>query len=387
MQIRSVDGKIQINRSYRNLLSIERTEKVQMSQKRRRTIFHLDMDHFYTAVEERERPELEGKTVIVGADPKEGKGRGVVHTCNYEARKLGIRSAMPISKAWKISPEAVYLPPNFELYVKVSNEIMDILRKRADKFERWGIDEAFMDVTSKTEDYAEAETLARQIKREIYEKERLTCSIGIGPNKLIAKMASDYQKPNGLTVVRKEEAQTFLAPLPVRKLLWVGRKTEQKLASIGIKTIGDLASYDPSVLIESFGVMGAQLHLMARGIDNSEVEERSEAKSLSRELTFEEDTSDSELILKSLDELSAQVHADIMKQKYNFKNVTVKVRYENFETHTHGKTLPHLTNRLQDLRKEARELVEAYMRPERRIRLIGVKVSGLESAQKQTTLA
>lgn len=358
-----------------------------MSQKRRRTIFHLDMDHFYTAVEERERPELEGKTVIVGADPKEGKGRGVVHTCNYEARKLGIRSAMPISKAWKISPEAVYLPPNFELYVKVSNEIMDILRKRADKFERWGIDEAFMDVTSKTEDYAEAETLARQIKREIYEKERLTCSIGIGPNKLIAKMASDYQKPNGLTVVRKEEAQTFLAPLPVRKLLWVGRKTEQKLASIGIKTIGDLASYDPSVLIESFGVMGAQLHLMARGIDNSEVEERSEAKSLSRELTFEEDTSDSELILKSLDELSAQVHADIMKQKYNFKNVTVKVRYENFETHTHGKTLPHLTNRLQDLRKEARELVEAYMRPERRIRLIGVKVSGLESAQKQTTLA
>jgi DNA polymerase IV (DinB-like DNA polymerase) len=357
-----------------------------MSQKKR-IIFHLDMDHFYTAIEERERLELKGKPVIVGADPKEGKGRGVVHTCNYEARKLGIRSAMPISKAWKISPEAVYLPPNFDLYIRVSNEIMDILRKHGDKFERWGIDEAFVDVSSRVKDCTEAEALARQIKSEILEKEKLTGSIGVGPNKLVAKIASDYQKPDGLTVVRDEEAEAFLAPLPVRKLLWVGRKTEQKLADMGIKTIGDLAGHDPSVLLESFGVMGAQLHLMARGIDNSEVEERGEAKSIGRELTFEEDTSDFELVLKSLNELSEQVHGDVVKQKCNFKNVTIKVRYENFETHMHGKTLPHVTNRLENMKKTARELMSAYLKPDRKIRLIGVRVSSLESARKQTTLA
>ena len=140
---------------------------------KRRIIFHLDMDHFFTAVEERERPEYKGKPVIVGANPKEGKGRGVVSTCNYETRRFGVRSGIPISKAWKLCPEAIYLPVNYELYTKVSNEIMEILRKHADKFEQWGIDEAFLDVTSKVKDYAEAEALARQIKREIYEKESL----------------------------------------------------------------------------------------------------------------------------------------------------------------------------------------------------------------------
>jgi DNA polymerase IV (DinB-like DNA polymerase) len=218
-----------------------------MSEKKR-GIFHLDMDHFYTAVEERERPEIRGKPVIVGADPKAGKGRGVVSTSNYEARKAGVRSGMPISQAWRLCSEAVYLPPNFPLYIKVSGEIMDIARKYTDKFEQWGIDEAFLDVTSKVKDYAEAEALARKIKQEIKEKQSLTCSIGVGPNKLIAKIASDFQKPDGLTIVREEEVEKFLAPLPVRKLLWVGRKTEAKLKALGVNTIGDLARYDPSAL-------------------------------------------------------------------------------------------------------------------------------------------
>jgi len=212
---------------------------------RKRIIFHLDMDHFYTAVEEREQPALKGKPVIVGADPKEGKGRGVVHTCNYEARRLGVRSGMPISRAWRTCPEAVYLPPNFALYIRVSNEIMNIARKYGYKFERWGIDEAFLDVTSKVRDFAEAEVVAKKLKEEIYEKEKLTCSIGIGSNKLVAKVASDHEKPNGLTVVKEEETKAFLAPLPVRKLLWVGRKTEQRLSVMGIKTISDLAHYEP----------------------------------------------------------------------------------------------------------------------------------------------
>jgi DNA polymerase IV (DinB-like DNA polymerase) len=352
----------------------------------KRMIIHVDMDHFFTAVEEREHPEFKGKPVIVGADPKEGKGRGVVSTCNYETRKFGVRSGMPISRAWKLCPEAVYLPVNYQLYAKVSDEIMRILRKYADKFERWGIDEAFLDVTSKVKDYGEAEDLARRIKREIFEKEMLTCSAGIGPNKLVAKIASDLQKPDGLTIVREKDAESFLSPLPVRKLLWVGRKTEQKLKRMGIKTIGDLAQYNPTVLAERFGVMGAQLHLMAHGIDRSEVEERTEVKSISRDLTFEEDTADFDFVLETLDKLSKEVHKDVVTRNLRFKTVTVKVRYENFETHTHGKTLPFITYRLQDLQKTARELVRDYFNPERKIRLIGIRVSNLTSGEKQKTL-
>ncbi|MEM4703969.1 MAG: DNA polymerase IV, partial [Candidatus Bathyarchaeia archaeon] len=246
--------------------------------------------------------------------------------------------------------------------------------------------EAFLDVTSKVKNFEEAVKLAQEIKKEIFEKEKLTCSLGIGPNKLVAKIASDFQKPDGLTAVKEEEAESFLAPLPVRKLLWVGRKTEQKLAQMGIKTVGDLAKYDPSVLIEAFGAVGTQLYMMARGIDNSEVEERSEAKSVSRESTFEEDTLDYELVFRTLDEISKQVHDDVLKQEYTFKTVTIKVRYENFETHTYAKTLPYKTNRLQDLQKTARELFKASLKRGRKIRLVGVRVSTLESTKKQKTL-
>jgi DNA polymerase IV (DinB-like DNA polymerase) len=351
-----------------------------------RIIFHLDMDHFYTAVEEREHPEYKGKPVVVGADPKQGAGRGVVSTSNYEARKVGIRSGMPISSAWKACPEAIYLRPNYPLYIRVSNEIMAIARKYAGKFEQWGIDEAFLDVTAKVKDYAEAEALAKQIKQEISEKEHLTCSIGVGPNKLTAKVASDYQKPDGLTVVKEDEVEQFLAPLPVRRLLWVGRKTEEKLKTMGISTIGDLARYDPTVLVETFGVMGTQMHLMARGIDRSEVEPRTEVKSISHETTFEEDTDDAGVVLSALDALSEAVAQEAANQQLFFKTGTVKVRYENFETHTHSKTLPFMTNRVQDLKKTASELLQPYLRRDRKIRLIGVRVSTLVKGEKQKTL-
>jgi DNA polymerase IV (DinB-like DNA polymerase) len=357
-----------------------------MSEKKR-IIFHMDMDHFYTAVEEREHPEYKGKPVVVGADPKEGKGRGVVSTSNYEARKAGVRSGMPISRAWKLCPEAVYLPPNFPLYIKISNEIMDIARKYADKFEQWGIDEAFLDVSARVKDYAEAEALAKQIKREIREKEHLTCSIGIGPNKLIAKIASDYQKPDGLTIVKESEAEAFLAPLAARKLLWVGRKTEAKLKTMGINTISDLARYDPTVLAEKFGVMGTQMHLMARGIDRSEVEARTEVKSISHETTFEEDTADADTVLRALAALSEEVCREVLNQNLFFKTVTVKLRYENFETHTRSKTLAFMTNRSQDLKKTAKELLQTYLRSDRKVRLIGVRVSNFVKGEKQKTLA
>jgi DNA polymerase IV (DinB-like DNA polymerase) len=293
---------------------------------------------------------------------------------------------MPISKAWKLCPQAIYLPVNYELYVKVSNEIMTMLREYSDKFEHWGIDEAFLDVTSKVKDYAEAEALARQIKKEIYEREKLTCSIGMGPNKLVAKIASDFQKPDALTIVREDEAEKFLASLPVRKLLWVGRKTEQKLGKLGIKTIGDLARYDPTVLAETFGNMGTQIYMMAHGIDKSEVAEAGEIKSISRQITFEEDTSDFNLIIKTLDRLSQEVCNDALKQNLYFRTVTIKVRYENFETHTHSKTLPLITNRSQDLNKTATELVQDYLRLDRKVRLVGLRVSNLASTEKQKTL-
>jgi DNA polymerase IV (DinB-like DNA polymerase) len=293
---------------------------------------------------------------------------------------------MPISKAWKLCPQAIYLPVNYALYMNVSERITEILRKYADKFERWGIDEAFLDVTSRAKDFAEAETLAREIKREIQDREKLTCSIGVGPNRLVAKIATEIQKPDGLTIVREEEVGKFLAPLPVRRLLWVGRKTEAKLSSIGVKTIGDLARSDPTVLTEMFGVIGAQMYLMAHGIDKSEVEERSEVKSISRETTFEQDTSDFGLVLETLEKIAKQVHEDVMEQNLYFKTVTIKVRYENFETHVHGKTLPFSTDRLQDLQRTARELLEAYFRADRKIRLIGVRVSTFTLAGKQKTL-
>jgi DNA polymerase IV (DinB-like DNA polymerase) len=352
-----------------------------------RIILHLDMDHFYTAVETRENPELKGKPVVVGADPKGGQGRGVVATSNYEARKSGVRSGMPISRAWKLCPEAVYLPPNFPLYVRVSGEIMGIARRYADKFEQWGIDEAFLDVSSRVKDYAEAEAFARKLQQEIREKEKLTCSIGVGPNKLVAKIASDYQKPDGLTVVKAEDVEKFLSPLPVRKLLWVGRKTEERLKTLGVNTIGDLAHFDPAVLTEMFGVAGTQMFLMAHGIDRGEVEERGEVKSISHESTFEEDVGDFSTVLETLDALAEDVAEEAKEQRLFFKTVTVKVRYENFETHTRSKTLGFMTNRSQDLKKMARELLFPYLSPERRIRLIGVRVSTFVSAEKQQTLA
>ena len=344
------------------------------------------MDHFYTAIEERERPEIKGKPVIVGSDPKEGKGRGVVSTSNYEARSVGVRSGMPISHAWKLCPLAVYLPPNFPLYIKVSNEIMEIARKYADKFEQWGIDEAFLDVSSKVKTPAEAEVYAKQIKQEIKAKIGLTCSVGVGPNKLIAKVASDFQKPDGFTIVSEEGAESFLAPLPARKLLWVGRKTEAKLKEMGVNTIGDLASFDPTVLSSAFGVAGVQMYLMARGIDRSEVIERMGVKSVSHETTFEEDTADENVIMQALIALCVDVQKETGDQHLLFKTVTLKIRYENFETHTRSKTLLFLTNRLYDLEKTAKEMLLTYLRSERKVRLVGVRVSSLVSAAKQKTL-
>jgi DNA polymerase IV (DinB-like DNA polymerase) len=351
-------------------------------------ILHVDMDHFFSAIEERERPEIRGRPVVVGADPQRGKGRGVVKTCNYQARAFGLRSGMPISTAWQLCPSAVYVRENYPLYKEVSEAIMTILRKYADKFQSWGFDEAFLDVSSRVQSFEEAAQLAVCIKHDILWHEELTCSIGVAANKLVAKIASDFKKPDGLTVVKEDEAKAFLAPLPVRKMLWIGEKSERRLNELGIKTIGDLARCDASLLVERFGVMGRRYQEWARGIYISEVEEgRRTRRSLGHESTFATNTGERELVLNKLEHMCHGIHERILKRNLLFKTVTVKIRYGNFETHSHGKTLQLYTSQFEELHKTAKELTHQYLDRNERIRLVGVRVSNLKSGKGQEILS
>ena len=227
----------------------------------------------------------------------------------------------------------------------------------------------------------------RSIKHEILWQEKLTCSVGVAPNKLVAKIASEFRKPDGLTVVRDGEAEAFLAPLPVRKMLWIGEKTEQRLKEIGIRTIGDLAKSDVSFLITRFGVMGRRFHEWARGCYVSEVSEgRRTRRSLGHETTFATDASERSQVLNRLDDICHSIHERVTKRNLLFKTVTVKIRYGDFETHTHGKTLPLHTDQLEELRKTTAGLVQPYLDNDRRIRLIGIRISSLKSGIGQRTL-
>jgi len=226
-----------------------------------RIILHVDMDCFFAQVEERESPEIKGKPVIVGSDPKEGKGRGVVATSNYLARAFGIHSAMPISIAYRKCPEAVFMPPRMDSYKEASMAVMEIFRSYADKFQQVSIDEAYLDI-SHIDDYDAARVLAEKIKKEVLEKEKLTCSIGIGPNKLVSKIAANENKPDGLTVVLPENVNVFLDPMPVRKLHGIGPKSAERLNSLGLETIKHLR--------ETKHEISEELRRMAFGADNRE---------------------------------------------------------------------------------------------------------------------
>jgi DNA polymerase IV (DinB-like DNA polymerase) len=350
-----------------------------------RIIIHLDMDHFFTAIEERENPKLKGKPVVVGADPKEGQARGVVSTCNYEARKFGIGSGMPISRAYKLCPDAEFLPVNMKLYVSVSEKVMDLIREYSDKHEQVSVDEMFLDVTHKVKSYEGAIILVKKIKRELKQKEKLTCSVGIGPNKLIAKIASDIQKPDGLTVVKPEKVMSFLGVLKVRKLWGVGVKTEERLHAIKTFTVRDLRKWKARDLVEKFGSFGYSLHDMARGIDYGEVEESEGVKSIRRERTYQKDTKDKKEIFKMIDKLSKEVYDEVKDYDLKFRTVTIRVRYEDFETHTGSKTLKFPTDKLIEIKKTAKILMERFL-GKKKIRLVGVGVSNLVSEEEQKKL-
>ena len=362
-----------------------------------KVILHVDMDSFFSAVEVRENPELKGLPVIVGggiraaeeekekaAEEPDRKIRGVVSTCSYEAREYGIHSAMPLSRAYKLCPDAKFLPVNMPLYKRVSREIMAILRKYADKIEQVSIDEAFLDVSTKVRDWDNAREYAQMIKREILEKEELTCSIGIAPNKTVAKIASAFVKPDGLTVVEEGKAREFLAPLPVKKIPGVGPKTDEMLKKMGIEQIGQLASCDVQKLVAKFGKYGTRLHLVANGVDESEVEEEWERKSLSRERTFAEDTRDVSILNDCVDGLAEEVYNAIKREGFVFKTVSIKVKFEDFAIHTRAKTLKSFHSDLSMLKKAAKELMTEFSEGKgrekdkgKKIRLVGVRVSNL----------
>lgn len=343
-----------------------------------RTILHADMDAFFAAVEARENPALVGSPVVVGADPRGGGGRGVVAACNYEARKYGIHSAMPISEAYRRCPGAIFLPVRGELYSSVSSRIMTILEGYTELVEKLSIDEAFLDVTGSTRLFGDGVAIARSIKREIFEHEKLTVSVGVAPNKFLAKLASELEKPDGLVIVTHGREKEFLRPLPVSRLWGVGKKTGDRLFELGIKTIGDIAASPLNRLERHFGaVHGGRLHRLANGEDDRAVEPGRERKQIGRETTFDSDTDDRERVRTTLLGLTEEVAARLRHKGLAARTVTLKLRVAPFDTLTRRRTLDRSLTTTEAIYPVALQLFEAADRRERPIRLIGISLSGL----------
>ena len=343
-----------------------------------RIIFHVDMDAFYVSVERREHPDLVGKLVIVGADPKGGKGRGVVMACSYEARAIGIRSGMPIGLAWRKAPEAVYLRPNYDLYGSVSESVIDILRSFADVLEHVSIDEAFLDVSTKVKAFEDAAAYALRVKAAVREREGLACTIGVAPNKSVAKIASDLAKPDGLKVVRPEEVTAFLDPLPVTKVSGVGPKTADLLERVGVRTIGELARFKGTELKKILGKNSVWLWGIARGLEQLPVEERPDPKSISVERTFERDVADWSRVEETLRDVAHNVFLRAKAQGATFRTIGIKIRLEGFQTHLRERTLSSNVLDEDILADVCRELLSEFADKAHRVRLVGVRVTKLE---------
>ncbi len=346
---------------------------------RQRLIIHVDMDAFFAAVEQLDHPEYRGKPVVVGADPKGGKGRGVVATASYEARQFGIRSAMPISRAYRLCPNAIYLRGRHRRYHEVSQQIMAILRDFSPVIQQISIDEAFLDMTGSMGLYPDPVALGRQIKERIRTETGLTASLGIASNKFVAKVASDLEKPDGLTYCPPGEETTFLAPLPIRRLWGVGEKTAQKLMQLGFRTIGDITAVPKEHLVKALGSWGLHLWKLANGIDHRPVSEQSVRKSISEETTFHEDVDDAEAIELTLFKIADRVSRAMRRKGWKGRTITLKIRYEDFETHTRSKTLGDYVYDAETLRAIGVQLFRKVWKGEKKIRLIGLGVSMLNT--------
>jgi len=357
-----------------------------------RVIMLVDLDYFFAQCEELRNPILKNKPVVVGMYSGRTEDSGAVSTSNYVARKYGVKSGIPLFLAKKRleGMGAVFLPVDYDFYQSFSDKIMNILRGYADAFEQVGIDEAYLDVTQKLHgDFEEAATLVQQMKADVKNQVGITFSVGVGPNKLIAKIASDQNKPDGITVIQPSQVNTFLAPLPVNKLLGVGRKTSLKMQELGIKTIGDLATYDVQRLIEIFGkVLGVYFHNAANGVDNDPVVEAGEAESISRIATLKEDTHDFEVIIQKINRLNEEIYKELSQKSLTYKQIAIMAIRIDLTARSRSLTLEKSAKDMETLKKHTKELLEKYLHEsDLPIRRIGVKVAQLsKEEQKQQRL-
>ena len=345
-----------------------------------RSIIHLDMDAFFASVEQLDHPEFRGKPVVVGADPKGGAGRGVVAASSYEARPFGIRSAMPISQAHRLCPTAVFVRPRHDRYAEMSDRIFAILQEYTDLMEPLSIDEAFLDLTASQRLFGPAETIGRTLKARIRSELGLVASIGLAPNKFLAKVGSDLGKPDGFVVVAPGQERAFLDPLPISRLWGVGPKTEARLRRLGFQTIGQLAGTRAEVLEEALGQAGRELWDLANGRDDRPVEPEQEAKSIGAEHTFSEDTEDSAVIRRTLLELSDKVGSRLRQEGVLAGGATLKFRDHRFNTVTRAAILEPPTDVGDDLFREAWRLLQRVEWKGSRVRLVGVTATRLAPA-------
>ncbi len=333
------------------------------------------MDSFYASAEMVRDGSLREKPVIIGADPREGKGRGVVVACNYDARKYGVRSAMPISQAWNLCPQGVYLKPDFEYYDLLSDRVMQIIRNGSARFEQVSIDEAFVDLSSSLSSIDDAKLWITDLKKELLEKTGLTCSVGLAEDKSAAKIATDLNKPDGITTVEPGRLPEFLAPLPIRNIPGVGLKTELLLTNLGLKTIGDLQRCDQQLLRSHLGKTGVWLWEVANGLEHDEVQEHA-IKSLSTERTFSQDTSDWNAVEETIKDLSSELVERAKSAHLTFKRVGIKIRFEGFETHTR-EMMRKSQVEPDALQKDALALLKEFSTSKKKVRLVGLKISDL----------
>ncbi|MGL1893296.1 MAG: DNA polymerase IV [Spirochaetaceae bacterium] len=337
-----------------------------------RKIVHVDMDAFFAAVEQRDHPEYRGKPLIIGGDPN---SRGVVSTCSYEARKYGIHSAMPTYKAYKLCPHGIFVGCNFDRIKEASNHIHEIFHKYTDKVEPLSLDEAYLDVTENKINEPSATRIAEMIRKDIFEKTRLTASAGVSYNKFIAKVASDFNKPDGITVVTPDKAQEFILNLPIRKFWGVGKVTEKRMLQLGIKSGNDLFKYKRYELIELFGKSGPYFYDIVRGIDNREVEVIRIRKSIGREKTFSQDITDKERLVDFLHTVSARVETDLRKKSKKALTITLKVTYHDFTKITRSITAPSYLYKSKDIMLYIESLIPKTLIGEKAVRLLGISTS------------
>ena len=347
-------------------------------------ILHIDLDAFFVSVERVQHPELVDRPVIVGGDPG---GRGVVACASYEARACGIHAAMPLKRAARLCPHAVFLRGGFSRYREASSRFMAVLADFSPLLEPLGIDEAYLDLTGFEPIYGAAADTAMSIRQRIRDEIGITASIGIGSSKLIAKIASDMDKPDGLVEVAAGDELGFLSPLPVGRLPCVGHKTGEALRRMGVSTVGDLARLSESMLNARFGVIGGVLYRFARGIDGREVTPPQAAKSISRETTFNRDTLDIEFLKATLRYLSERVGADLRRHGRRARCVTLKLRYADFETITRSQTLKESINGDGAIFGTGADMMDRALSQRRNlVRLVGIGVSGLSGEERQLSL-